>query len=191
MNDKHHRNKLAIRALCQALYHLDKKRVQQVLSDLLSSNANCHFSCPLGDIAGAELYNQIFAPLFSAFPDMERRDVICISGSDQDGAEWVGCAGHYVGRFMAPYLGIPATGHIAHIRFHEFFRFSDGKVQEVQAIWDLPELMLQAGVWQGCNTGGQSPPSHQMQVCPHQQNCTKSNSITNVHPMQPVANTTD
>ena len=147
MNDIHHHNKLAIRALCQALYHLDKKRVQQVLSDLLSSNANCHFSYPLGDITGAELYNQIFAPLFSAFPDMERRDVICISGSDQDGAEWVGCAGHYVGRFMAPYLGIPATGHIAHIRFHEFFRFSDGKVQEVQAIWDLPELMLQAGVW--------------------------------------------
>jgi predicted ester cyclase len=33
------------------------------------------------------------------------------------------------------------------MRYHEFFRISDGKVAEVQAIWDIPELMMQARAW--------------------------------------------
>jgi predicted ester cyclase len=33
------------------------------------------------------------------------------------------------------------------MRYHEFFRIEDGRVTEMQAIWDIPELMMQAGVW--------------------------------------------
>ena len=33
------------------------------------------------------------------------------------------------------------------MRFHEFFRFENGKVVEIQALWDIPELMMQAGAW--------------------------------------------
>ena len=33
------------------------------------------------------------------------------------------------------------------MRYHEFYRVIDGKVVEMQAIWDLPELMLQANAW--------------------------------------------
>jgi hypothetical protein len=33
------------------------------------------------------------------------------------------------------------------MRFHEFYRMVDGKVVEVQSLWDIPELLLQAGVW--------------------------------------------
>jgi hypothetical protein len=33
------------------------------------------------------------------------------------------------------------------MRFHEFYRFVDGKVVEVQAIWDIPEVMMQSGAW--------------------------------------------
>lgn len=48
---------------------------------------------------------------------------------------------------MAPWLDIPPTGHFAHIRYHEFYRLEGGEVVEMQAIWDIPELMMQAGVW--------------------------------------------
>ncbi|GAM70452.1 hypothetical protein JCM19236_590 [Vibrio sp. JCM 19236] len=33
------------------------------------------------------------------------------------------------------------------MRFHEFYRIEDNKVVEVQALWDIPQLMMQAGVW--------------------------------------------
>tara|TARA_B110001469_G_C9633997_1_gene317498 strand:- start:1698 stop:2414 length:717 start_codon:yes stop_codon:yes gene_type:complete len=36
---------------------------------------------------------------------------------------------------------------MTHMRFHEFFRFEQGKIVEIQAIWDIPEVMLQAQAW--------------------------------------------
>jgi len=33
------------------------------------------------------------------------------------------------------------------MRYHEFFRFSDQRVVEMQAVWDVPEVMMAAGVW--------------------------------------------
>ena len=147
MSTIHHTNKQSIKALSKTLYDGDRQAVQATFGNLLMPEAVCHFSHPLGDVTGAGLYEEIFVPIFSAFPDLERRDVICISGSDQEGQDWVGCAGHYAGRFMAPFFGIPPTGHIADIRFHEYYRFVDAQIVEIQAIWDLPGLMMQAGVW--------------------------------------------
>ena len=82
-----------------------------------------------------------------AWPDVERRDWIVMAGEDEHGASWVGCGGHYVGTFIAPLLDIPPTGHLVHMRYHDFYRFEDGKVVEYQALWDLPEVMIQAGAW--------------------------------------------
>ena len=71
----------------------------------------------------------------------------CNRGRTEQGNHWVGCGGHYSGTFIAPWLDIPATGHLAHMRFHEFFRFEEGKIVEIQALWDIPELMMQANAW--------------------------------------------
>ena len=51
------------------------------------------------------------------------------------------------GTFLKPFLDIPPNGHIAHMRFHEFYCFRDDKIIEVQALWDIPELMIQSGSW--------------------------------------------
>jgi predicted ester cyclase len=80
-------------------------------------------------------------------PDLERRDYIVIAGKTEKDLEWVGCGGFYNGTFIKPFLDIPPTGHIAHMRFHEFFRFKDDKIIEVQALWDIPELMMQSNSW--------------------------------------------
>ena len=147
MSDAQQHNKSVIRALCKSLYDFDEQAVRDILKNIFCDDAVCHFNHPFGDLLADQLYDGVFAPLVAALPDAERRDMICIAGAGQDATEWVGCAGHYVGRFMTPFLGIPPTGHIVHIRFHEFFRLVDGKVAEMQAIWDLPELMMQARVW--------------------------------------------
>ncbi len=61
---------------------------------------------------------------------------------------WVGCCGYYTGAFLRPWLDIPATGRQVAMRFHdEFFRVEDGRVVELQAVWDIPEVLMQAGVW--------------------------------------------
>jgi len=52
-----------------------------------------------------------------------------------------------MGTFAHQWLDIPATGHIVHMRFHEFYRVEDDKVVEVQALWDIPEVMMQANAW--------------------------------------------
>ena len=103
---------------------------------------------PLGDMTGPdELYDTCYKPLLRSVPDLERRDWIVVGGLTKAGDEWVGCGGHYTGTFTAPWLDIPPTGHLVHMRFHEFYKFWEGKIVEVQAIWDVPEVMMQANSW--------------------------------------------
>ena len=96
---------------------------------------------------GAGWWDAALGPLLAAMPDLERRETIRVEGRDARGALWIGCCGYWCGTFAAPFLGIPPTRRMAAMRLHEFFRLEDGAVAEVQALWDLPELMMQAGAW--------------------------------------------
>ena len=137
-----------IATLSLAMRNFDPISVKSGLADFMELDAKVHLCHPFGDMEGPEmLYEVAYAPLFTALPDLERRDWIISTGMDADGADWIGCAGHYIGTFLSPFLDIPPTGHLAHMRFHEFYRVAEGKVVEMQAIWDLPELMLQADAW--------------------------------------------
>jgi predicted ester cyclase len=103
---------------------------------------------PFEDLDGAAgLYARAYEPLHGALPDLERRDTIVIAGESPGGANWVGCCGYYTGTFCRTWLGIPPTGHQVSMRFHEFFRVERDRVVEMQALWDIPELMMQAGAW--------------------------------------------
>ncbi|MFU1682420.1 ester cyclase [Phaeobacter piscinae] len=118
------------------------------MTALFSAKAEIHLCHPLGDMTGPDaLYRTAYAPLLRAMPDLERRDWIVMAGETAKGEQWLGAGGHYIGTFVAPWLDIPPTGHIGHMRYHEFYRISDGKIVEMQAIWDIPELIMQAGAW--------------------------------------------
>lgn len=105
----------------------------------------CH---PFGELTGlVGLFEKCLVPLKEALPDLERRDMILLAGTTPEGGNWIGCMGNYMGTFLSPFLDIPPTGHLAHMRYHEFFRVEDGLVVELQAIWDIPELMMQARAW--------------------------------------------
>lgn len=110
-------------------------------------DATMHLMTPLGTVEGPEAaWAAAWAPLVAAWPDVERRDAIVMRGAAPSG-EWVGCSGSYVGTWRNPLLGIPATGQLAHLRFAEFFRMDGERVVEAHVLWDLPEAMMQAGVW--------------------------------------------
>ncbi len=146
--DEHTQNKALIEPLRVAMYNFDEASVRAELDNILLPDANIHMAHPLRDMQGpGELYDTAYAPLFESIPDLERRDYIVMGGRTEHGDSWVGCGGYYTGTFVAPWLDIPPTGHMVHMRFHEFYRMVDGKVAEIQSLWDIPEVMMQAGAW--------------------------------------------
>ena len=141
-------NKALIERLSGALYNYTPESAQLILGELLHTDAAVHLCHPLGSMNGPDaLYETAYRPLHEAIPDLERREYIRMAGPSETAHQWVGCAGFYTGVFSRPWLGIPATGHVLTMRFHEFFRIENGKVVEIQAIWDICDVMLQAGVW--------------------------------------------
>jgi len=140
--------KAALAPLRLALADADAATLPAALSAAFAPDALIRLCHPFGDLNGPwALHARAYAPLLAAMPDLERRDMIVMAGTTPQGQDWVGCMGNYMGSFLAPFLGIRPTGHLAHMRYHEFFRLEAGRIVEMQAIWDIPELMMQAGVW--------------------------------------------
>ncbi|MFK8082846.1 MAG: ester cyclase [Granulosicoccus sp.] len=137
-----------LEAYQSALRCFSELSVKDALTRVFDAEAELKLCHPFGELAGpAMFWTHCLEPLYKAMPDLERRDMIVLSGVTPEGLEWVGCMGNYMGTFSAPFLGIAPTGHLAHMRFHEFFQLKAGKVVQMQAIWDLPELMMLAGAW--------------------------------------------
>ncbi|MFC6583297.1 ester cyclase [Sulfitobacter aestuariivivens] len=146
--DLHSQHKAIMAPLRAAMYDFDLDRVRLVLRELCADDVVFRLAYPFETISGVEAYvDAVYAPLARAVPDLERRDTIVMAGPTPEGNDWVGCGGYYCGTFHAPWLDIPATGHLVHIRFHEFYRIVEGKIVEMQALWDIPEVMMQAGAW--------------------------------------------
>ena len=145
--DPHNTNKATIRAFRSALYDFDRGRLSSVVNNVFDPGCAVHLANPFEDLDGpGGLLDQALFPLADAVPDLERRDTIVIAGSVL-GQDWVGCAGYYTGLFERPWLKIPPTGHQISLRFHEFYRMEEGRVIEMQALWDIPEVMMQAQAW--------------------------------------------
>ncbi|GAB4149352.1 MAG: nuclear transport factor 2 family protein [Sphingomonadales bacterium] len=143
-----HQNKALLQPMRTALYNFDPKTVATAMTACFAPDAIIHLAYPFEDLAGPEaLLDAALRPLNQAIPDLERRDSIVMAGATKAGSQWVGCCGYYTGHFALPFLDIPPTGHQVAMRFHEFYRIEEGRVAEMQALWDLPELMMQAGAW--------------------------------------------
>ncbi len=143
----HEQNKAHIKALRAALYDIQADALAGQLRAIFAPDAAVHLAHPLEDLNGPDdLYERAYQPLLHAMPDLERRDFIVMAGGD-DQQQWVGCAGHYLGSFERHWLGIPPTQQPVAMRYHEFFRMEAGRVAEMQALWDIPQVMMQASAW--------------------------------------------
>ena len=133
---------MSLSALRTALYH--GEGVADALATAIHPDAVIHLCHPFETMDRAGYANAL-AQLAAAFPDLEQRDTIRCEG--QADGHWIGYCGHFTGTFTQPFLGIPPTRQAATLRYHEFYRIEAGQAVEMQAIWDIPELILQAGVW--------------------------------------------
>ena len=144
----HLKNKQLIQGFRDALYDCDLTRLESQLQAVFAKEAIIRLSFPFETLRGPNvLFQNAYLPLITAIPDLERRDFIFVAGSSENGGNWVGCAGHYVGTFQQSWLAIPPTGHLVFMRYHEYFKIEGEKVVEMQAIWDIPQVMMQAKVW--------------------------------------------
>ena len=97
-----------------------------------------------GDVAA-----EFWVPLKEALSAMGRRLDILMAGAntlDGDPGVWVASMGHLMGLFDKPWLGIPPTRKIAMLRYAEFHRVHEGKIVETAMYFDIPHLMMQAGL---------------------------------------------
>ena len=90
-----------------------------------------------------------WGPLRTALTSLQRRMDVFMAGANalDDGASrWVVSMGHLMGLFDAPWLGIPPTGKVAMLRYAAFHRVQDGRIAEEAMFFDIPHLMVQAGL---------------------------------------------
>mgnify|MGYP001796449428 CR=1 FL=1 len=106
---------------------------------------NWNGSQPLNQIIGIDgVVAQVWQPLRAAFPDLKRQTDIFLGGTS-GGDEWVSAHGYLIGTFANDWLGIPATGRKAHLRFGQFYIMREGKISESYLIFDMLDLIRQAG----------------------------------------------
>ena len=146
-NDIHQQNKQQIGKLRAALYNIEERTLKDQLNEIFTPNCEIHLTFPFEDLNGPkELYEQAYKTLLFAIPDLERRDFILMAGQANN-RNWVGCAGYYTGVFEKHWLDIPPTQHAVAFRYHEFFCLEEGRIVEMQALWDIPQVMMQAKAW--------------------------------------------
>ena len=96
-----------------------------------------------------EVASQFWTPLRTALTHMQRRMDVFMAGQntiDDHGGVWVVSMGHLMGLFDQPWLGIPPAGKIAMLRYCEFHRVEGDKITETAMYFDIPHLMMQAGL---------------------------------------------
>ncbi len=147
----HDRNKAVVAPLLAALRSCDAERMQQAIFDIFAPDAKIRLGHPFRDVAGPQdLWDRVYAPLMSAMSDMERRDFIVMAGprwGEGHSGDWVGLGGNFLGTLTGDWLGIPAANKPVFMRYHEYLRFEHGRIVEVEGLWDIPQVMVQAGVW--------------------------------------------
>jgi len=102
-----------------------------------------------------EVAKRFWAPLKNSLKRIQRREDVFMCGNNccDDGSEpgttvWTISMGHLMGLFENPWLAIPATGKMAFLRYAEFTQVSikDEKILQTAMFFDIPHLMVQAGV---------------------------------------------
>jgi hypothetical protein len=123
-------------------------QLDAALDALAQRDATWRVAHPINALAGnpAAAANA-YGPLKVAMPDLERRDVIFVGGAYQ-GRTYLAAVGHYCGTMRKSWLGIPATHRPTYLRYGEVYQIdAEGRVVVASLLWDVLDVMRQAGVW--------------------------------------------
>ena len=115
------------------------------IAALYAPDAAWRGSHPLDEMRGIEaVAARVWGPLKAAMPDLERRDEIFVGGS-YEGRDYLAAVGHYCGTFRDDWLTIPATGKTVFLRYGEVHEVQEGRIVRSNCLWDVVDLMRQAG----------------------------------------------
>lgn len=136
--------KTKLRPLLQAL---TSAAPEEAVCAAYHSDAKWRGSHPLNEISGAaSIAAKVWRPIMHALPDAERRDMIFIGG-EYRGGDFVCALGMIAGTFRQNWLGIPASGGAVYLRYGECHQVRDGKIIQSTVLFDILDLMRQAGFW--------------------------------------------
>ncbi len=147
MATDHVENKRRLRAGLARLAEAGSGGAAAALGRLYAPDATWRGAHPLNAMQGVEaIAADVWEPLLTACPDLERRDLIVAAGA-YDGRDHVATLGHYCGTFRRDWLGIPATGRPVWLRYGEVHEVRDGRIVQSSCLWDILDLIRQAGFW--------------------------------------------
>jgi predicted ester cyclase len=137
----------SIAALLCALAEAPLAKVDGLLERLCVPDLHWRGSHPMNEKRSiAAVGAEVWKPLKMAMPDLERRDLIVVGGQFE-GRDYVAMIGHYCGTFRSDWLGIPATGRPVFLRYGEVHQVVDGRIVQSNCLWDVLDLIRQAGLW--------------------------------------------
>ena len=120
---------------------------KNAVRNFFSEEASINVVHPINKIQGSQGYiDKVLKPMMKAFEGLYRSDYIVIGGN-YEGNDWITSTGYFAGKMINDWLGMRANNRLVYIRFGEFHRMQNNKCVESYIFYDLPELMMELGIW--------------------------------------------
>ncbi len=139
--------KAVVRAFYAAL-DKDGADITAVIGAYMSPRYSWRGYHPFNELDAHQVASEFWVPLRRALTKMQRREDIFFAGANtqEAGGVWVVSMGHLMGLFDEPWLGIQPTRKMAFLRYCEFNRVENGQITQTAMYFDIPHLMMQAGL---------------------------------------------
>ncbi len=144
------REKRAVLKFYQALDQAEGDAIPDVMAAHCADDLLWRGFHPFDEMRGARTVGERFwQPLRKSLTALQRRMDVFMAGRNAlaPGDEvWVCSMGHLMGLFDRPWLNIRPTGRITLLRYCAFHKMTAGKITQTAMYFDIPHLMMQAGL---------------------------------------------
>ena len=140
-------NKQLYKSYLREFSYPNETNYKNAVYNFFSEEASINVVHPINKIQGSQGYiDKVLKPMMKAFEGLYRSDYIVIGGN-YEGNDWITSTGYFAGKMINDWLGMRANNRLVYIRFGEFHRMQNNKCVESYIFYDLPELMMELGIW--------------------------------------------
>ena len=144
---ENHTNKLFVRNELKKIFYNKNKNLEKNLQKLFDKNLKVNCFHPINEFDSLEnLKSKFYEPLFKAFPDIERRELMVVGGAFRDKIQ-VGSISILSGIFKNPWLGVNPNFKMINLRCCEIHEIKNGKIIESHILIDTLDFIRQLGIW--------------------------------------------